>query len=92
MKKTDCNSNEINNLIKDILLKSDINLFYQEKIKKFLLFLLNKNISMNLISRKLALNEINDAKSSKFVSHFSNKSFWPFNSSCSIMKYFFSIF
>ena len=58
MKKTDCNSNEINNLIKDILLKSDINLFYQEKIKKFLLFLLNKNISMNLISRKLALNEI----------------------------------
>ena len=58
MKKTDYNPDEMNILIKKILLKSDINIIYLDKIKKFLIFLLNKNLELNLISRKLTLNEI----------------------------------
>lgn len=58
MKKTDYTPDEMNILIKKILLKSDINIIYLDKIKKFLIFLLNKNLELNLISRKLTLNEI----------------------------------
>lgn len=50
--------NKINNLLKDILLKSNIDLAYLGNIKLFLTLLMNKNLEMNLISRKLKINEI----------------------------------
>ncbi len=49
---------EINNLLKDILNKLNIDITYLEKIEKYLNILLNKNLEINLISRKLTLNEI----------------------------------
>ncbi len=55
MKETE---NNINDLLKKILVKSNIDLTYLEKIKNFLTFLLNENLEMNLISRKLTLKEI----------------------------------
>ena len=58
MKKTDYNTDKIDILIKKILLKSGLKLIHLEIIKKFLLFLLDKNTDMNLISRKLTFNEI----------------------------------
>jgi 16S rRNA (guanine527-N7)-methyltransferase len=60
MEKSHYNINEINILIKKILIASNIDLIYLEKIKKLLLFLLDKNLEMNLISRKLTLNQIID--------------------------------
>ena len=55
MKQT---TSKINDVLRVILLKLNIDIIYLEKIEKYLNILLNKNMEINLISRKLTLNEI----------------------------------
>lgn len=49
---------KINDLLRGILLKLEIEVIYLENIEKYLNYLLNKNLEYNLISRKLTIEEI----------------------------------